>query len=103
MWGYERSPNTQTPHIQGYLELQRSQRLQFVARILPRANWSVAERSVKDNFLYCIKGSNFEVIGDFRPDLGLVSGGGRATGTLGYGPIIQALADDGMGEQVGEI
>ena len=74
IFGYERGAENGTPHIQGYLELQRSYRLTFVKRIYPAAHWEAARRSAQVNFEYCSKSGNFDLIGDFSREQG-TSGG----------------------------
>ena len=68
VWGYEKSPVNETPHIQGYAEFQRSVRLGFVRRILPNAHWEGATGSAKANYQYCTKGQDYEIIGNFSKE-----------------------------------
>jgi len=44
-----------TPHIQGYLELKRSQRFSFVKKMMPRAHWTRANGTAQQNIDYCSK------------------------------------------------
>lgn len=44
-----------TAHLQGYLELDRSQRLSFVKKILEKAHWEVRRGSQEDAIKYCKK------------------------------------------------
>ena len=63
-WGYEVGENG-TPHLQGYLELQRSLRRAYVLKILPNAHWEGAKESSLVNYAYCVKGGQFYTIGNF--------------------------------------
>lgn len=72
--GYERSELNHIRHIQGYCEFIRSVRLPFVRKILPLAHWEPAIGLAVHNYAYCIKGGNFETVGDFtREKTGAVS------------------------------
>lgn len=65
VFGYEVAPNTGTPHLQGYLEFNRSKRVCVCRRILADARWEPATESSLINYRYCIKGGNFETYGDW--------------------------------------
>ena len=65
VWGYEVAPQTGTPHLQGYLEFKRSQRLQVCNRILPRARWINAVANARTNYEYCIKSGRYDTVGDW--------------------------------------
>ena len=64
VWRYEVGENG-TPHLQGYLELQRSLRRAHVLKILPNAHWEGAKESSLVNYAYCVKGGQFDTIGNF--------------------------------------
>ena len=70
VWGYEVAPRTGTHHIQGYLEFNRSQRLNICRTIHPAARWASAKENSSINFRYCCKGGNFEYIGDWSREMG---------------------------------
>ena len=53
------------PHLQGYLELQRTLRRAHVLKILPNAHWEGARESSLVNYTYCVKGGHFYKLGDF--------------------------------------
>lgn len=69
IWGFERAPETNTPHIQGYVEFLRSYRLNVCRRIHDRANWSRAIANSVDNFNYCRKGGHYGTLGDWSREV----------------------------------
>ena len=64
VWGYEVGEND-TPNLQGYLELHMSLRRAHVLKILPNAHWEGAKESSLVNYTYCVKGGQFDTIGNF--------------------------------------
>ena len=64
VWGQEIGVNG-IPHLQGYLELQRSLRLHHVKKIFLTGHWEGATENSLVNYRYCTKDGDFEVIGDF--------------------------------------
>ena len=70
VWGYEISSNN-VPHLQGYMELERSFRRSHVLKILPSAHWEGANGDSLANYRYCTKDGRYDVIGDFsREEIG---------------------------------
>ena len=67
VWGFEIGASG-TPHLQGYLELKRSLRLSHVKKIFPSAYWFAANGNSFQNFRYCTKSGNFDLIGDFTKE-----------------------------------
>jgi len=47
-----------TPHLQGYIEFSKPQRLSAVKRLLPRAHLEIARGTVQENIDYCSKGGD---------------------------------------------
>lgn len=67
--GYETAPITGLPHLQGYVEFIRSQRLSFVRRIFPDAHWAPSRRPSTANWIYCTKSGRFDTIGNFSVEM----------------------------------
>nr|QJI53692.1 MAG: replication-associated protein [Cressdnaviricota sp.] len=63
--GYERG-GAGTPHLQGYVELCRTQRLSYVRQIYDRAHWEAARGTAKQNYTYCTKSGYFFRSGDWE-------------------------------------
>ena len=63
--GFERGSETQTPHLQAYLEFVRSYRYNVVRTLLAAGYWRPARGSAKANFAYCTKSDNYIIIGNF--------------------------------------
>lgn len=51
-FSFEEAPTTHTPHIQGYCEIEDSQRLSYMKKINGRANWFKAKGTKEENDLY---------------------------------------------------
>ena len=63
IFGFERGPRNNVPHIQGYLELPRSQRLNWLrTNLFERAHWEPAFRNAKINYDYCAKDGEFQTV-----------------------------------------
>ena len=92
VYGFERS-NTGTPHLQGYLELKRTQRLSHVKKIFPTAHWYGADGNALQNYSYCTKGGKFDVIGDFSKELAEIGCKPNIKG-LSVVTILKGLLDD---------
>ena len=67
VWGREIGVNG-IPHLQGYLELERSLRLSHVRKIFPTGHWEGATENSLRNYRYCTKDGDFEVIGNFSAE-----------------------------------
>ena len=65
VWGYERSPDSGNPHLQGYAEFERSMRFSYVKTILNTAHWEVARESSLHNFRYATKSGTYHMTGDW--------------------------------------
>ena len=44
-----------TPHLQGYVNLSRTQKLSFVAKLIPRAHWTPCNGTPQQNIECCSK------------------------------------------------
>lgn len=44
-----------TPHLQGYVNLARTQKLSYVSKLIPRAHWEPCKGSSQQNIDYCSK------------------------------------------------
>lgn len=97
--GFEYAPTTGTPHIQGYAEFERSVRLGYVKKILPLARWEGAVYSPERNYRYCIKGGDFQTVGDFSVEEGLV-GGNRACRPASIPMILEGMLDKTLAPQI---
>lgn len=51
----EKGKKTEHLHIQGYLQLQKKQRLSWLKKLRPGAHWSKARGSWSQNYNYCTK------------------------------------------------
>lgn len=101
VFGYEIAPTTGTPHLQGYLEFNRSYRLSMCKRVLPNARWDKAIGCSLTNYRYCIKGGHFESIGDWSREVnGLTAGRDGRTRPLSTPMIIASLLNDKTAPQV---
>jgi len=58
--------STGTPHLQGYIILEKTQRLSGLKKIHPHAHWEIAKGTTEENIKYCSKENNYEEIGQ-RP------------------------------------
>jgi len=67
--GFERGHRNRTPHLQGYVEFERSMRLFNVRTVLERARWENATGTTQQNVRYCVKEGKFEILGDFSKEL----------------------------------
>lgn len=65
VWGFEVASQTGIPHIQGYLEFKRTYRLSRCRALHPTAHWEVAREDSYINYNYCVKGGDFEVVGNW--------------------------------------
>lgn len=65
VYQYERAPDTGRLHVQGYIQLEKKQRLSFLkASIDGRAHWELARGSPKENKAYCTKEESRHMVGD---------------------------------------
>ena len=69
VWGFELGAQGGRKHMQGYLELFHSARLNSMKKILPRAHWEPARSSAAANYKYCTKSGNFCTIRDFSNEI----------------------------------
>lgn len=44
-----------TPHLQGYIQLDKKQRLSFLKKVNRRAHWKIAKGTPEENYAYCTK------------------------------------------------
>ena len=95
---YEQGAENGTPHVQGYLELERSYRIAHVKRIYPTAHWEGARRSAQVNFEYCTKSGNFDVIGDFPREQLAVGGRGKRPASVAL--VLRGLLNPKTASQV---
>lgn len=64
--GKEVAPTTGTPHLQGYIILNRQQRLSYMKKLNSRCHWEVAKGNTEQNITYCSKCDDFMEFGE-RP------------------------------------
>ena len=88
IWGYETGERG-TPHLQGYLELNRSLRPSHLRKIFPTAYWYGARGSASQNVQYCIKEGNFDVLGDFSHELS-----GSSSKSLSLTEVVKAAVEE---------
>ncbi len=62
-YGIESSPETGTPHLQGYMHLRATQSMSFVKRVLTRAHWEKRMGSPDHAINYCKKDGLFVQFG----------------------------------------
>lgn len=89
VWGFERSPESGMKHIQGYIEFNRSLRLQYMRTIFVRAFWAPARASAAQNYTYCTKSGTFNTIGDFTRER--IGEGGKAKRPVPASTILRGL------------
>ena len=61
IWGYEIGAEG-TPHLQGYLEFNRSKRLSHVRKILRETFWQEANGNSVANYKYCSKSGCAQIL-----------------------------------------
>lgn len=59
VFGYEVSPTTSTPHLQGYVMFATQRTLKSVSKLIPRSHLTPAKGSGLQNQTYCIKSGTF--------------------------------------------
>lgn len=60
IYGREVAPETQTPHLQGYVQMKQSQTLQYMKKHFhSTAHFEVARGNPKQNYDYCSKSQDF--------------------------------------------
>lgn len=62
VYGFEKGESG-TPHLQGYMQCTKNQRLTALKKWLPKAHWEVAKGSPTQNRTYCIKENDFKEYG----------------------------------------
>lgn len=104
VFGYEVAPNTGTPHLQGYLEFNRSYRLCTCRRLLPEARWEKATECSLVNYRYCVKSGNFETYGDWMREINGINGDPivekKATRPLSCPMILAGLLNPATSAQI---
>lgn len=59
VYGYEESPTTGTPHLQGFITLPSLRRLTALKKLHPKIHWEKAIKDSMTNATYCKKSGNF--------------------------------------------
>jgi hypothetical protein len=62
VYGFEKGESG-TPHLQGYMQCVKKQRLTALKKLLPKAHWEAAKGSPAQNRTYCTKENNFKEYG----------------------------------------
>lgn len=88
VWGKELAPATGTHHLQGYVEFSRSVRFVHVKRVLPTAHWLAARGTAADNFKYCTKDNNYQMLGDWTKE---IEGSNGISSDASVGMIVKGL------------
>lgn len=97
VFGYEVAPETGTPHLQGYLEYQRSQRVAVCRRVLPEARWARATQCSLTNYRYCTKSGAYGTVGDWsREREGIAAVGGNCNGPAASKPLSAPMIIGGL-------
>ena len=102
IYGRERAPTTNTPHLQCYVSLRKKTRFTTFRAMVPRAHVAICKGTHEENVVYCKKGGAFvekgEVRQGYRTDLDgarqtALDGGMRAvTSAFSYQGIRTAMA-----------
>lgn len=64
IFGYERAPETNTPHLQGYIRFKDARTLSRLRKVCPTAHFEPAKGSKKRNYIYCSKGGVYVEFGE---------------------------------------
>lgn len=59
VYGHEIAPTTGTPHLQGYVQLEKRQYTTKINKFLPKVHITIVTGSSQDNIDYCKKDVNF--------------------------------------------
>jgi len=73
IFGRETAPNTETPHLQGYVVFVTNQRFNACKEKLGRSSIRLARGSTTENYNYCTKEGSYEEFGDRPADKGKAS------------------------------
>ena len=98
--GYEICEGTRNRHIQGFVELYRSERLSYLRTILPTASWRIAVGSVKSNYEYCVKQGRYQTIGNFDDILNVSHQLTKKQHSIPNGPILLGLMNNDTQMQI---
>lgn len=63
IFGKETAPTTGTPHLQGYMELEKRDRLSAVTKMFPKYHLIAARGTAEESKTYCSKEGNYEEYG----------------------------------------
>ena len=98
--GLERSPSTNTPHVHGYFEMDRSFRGSYMKRLFPRANIMIPKQDSRNCYRYCIKDGVFIVHGDWTKEASFIMEMKRYAKVNSTGTIVKALMNPKHAMQV---
>jgi len=99
--GYEQGEVNGHPHIQGYVEFQRSVRLCNVRKVLSNAHWEGARGSAAQNFEYCTKSGRYDLVGNFSREMnGENTGNAPGPRPASVPHVIAGLLDSELSPQV---
>ncbi|KAB7499998.1 Replication-associated protein [Armadillidium nasatum] len=68
IFGHERGSESDTVHLQGYMEFEVSVRFPVLKKISPRAHWEPSAGTPYQNYKYCSKEGNFQVFGNWNSE-----------------------------------
>jgi len=102
VYGREIAPETNTPHLQGYVYFDSRRQRKGVARLLPRARLDVANGSATQNRDYCTKDGDFYEHGDMPVDKSEAQRRGGAGNAARYTTAVE-LAERGDMARIREV
>lgn len=96
IFGYEVAPTTGTPHLQGYFELSRRQRLSGLKRLpgFGRASFRACNGDAASNIAYCSKDSRLPVFRRGTPAKSPASLGGEGRSAAFEDALVSARRGD---------
>lgn len=97
VYGREIAPETNTPHLQGYVYFDSRRQRKGVSRLFPRAFLDVANGSAAQNRVYCTKGGDFFEKGDMPVDKLTASARGGSANAERYKRAIDMARDGDLG------
>jgi len=102
-FGLEICPTTGTPHVQGYLEVEKKLTLSGFKRVIPRAHFESCDASAEENKAYCFKTRPGDIPNEITFEAGMPMRQGQRNDLNAIGEQIvagvlpQAIAEENPG------